>query len=120
VVFLKDPVSFFHFHPQPPGRKLKPELAVLHYRQITIQLFRRARPRGRWLKDSFRIYRRYYSTLYILNKNRGPHPKRFWWLHPKNWVLRSKRNWRHFQLLKWCEKWNFPLQIFDFWSRTHQ
>lgn len=114
VVFLKDPVSLFHFHPQPSNRKGSPELAVLHYRQLPIQLFRRARPRGQWLKDSFRFYRRYYSTLYILNKNRGPHPKRYWWLHPKNWILRLKRNWRHGQFLKWCEKWEMPPQRFDF------
>lgn len=108
VVFLKDPVSLFHFHPQPSSRKGNPELAVVHYRQLPIQLFRRARPRGRWLKESFRFYRKYYSTLYILNKNRGSHPKRFWWLIPKNWFLRLKRNRRHGQFLKWCEKWNLP------------
>ena len=120
VAFLKDPVSLFRFHPQPSSRKGSPKLAVLHYRELPIQLFRRARPRGQWLKDSFRFFRRYYSTLYILNKNRGPHPKRFWWLHPKNWVLRLMRNWRHSQFLKWCDKWNMPPKTFDFLSRTHQ
>ena len=102
VAFLKDPVSLFHFHPQPSNQKVIPDLAVLHYRQLPIQLFRRARPRGLWLKDCFHFYRRYYSTLYILNKARGPHPKRFWWLQTKNWFLRMKRNRRHSQFLKWC------------------
>jgi hypothetical protein len=122
VAFLKDPVSLFHFHPQPSSRKgnVNPKLAALHYRELPIQLYRRARPRGLWLKDCFRFYRRYYSTLYILNKTRGPHPKRFWWLHPKNWVLRLMRNWRHSQLLKWCDKWNMTPKTFDFLSRIHQ
>ena len=120
VAFLKDPVSLFHFHPQPSSRKGSPKLAVLHYRELPIQLFRRARPRGQWLKDSFRFYRRYYSTLYLLNKTRGSHPKRFWWLHPKNWVLRLMRNWRHSQFLKWCDKWNITPKTFDFLSRIHQ
>ena len=75
------------------------------YRQAVVKLFNRARKRDIRLKRSFDAFRKYYAAFYLLNKNRGAHPKRFWWLQIKLWILRFKRGIAAFGLNSWQEHW---------------
>ena len=89
-VFHNDEVSRFRFHHTP---KYSPNAQhQIHYRVLA----------GRMLhinaklasgKSSFSLsWKKHLVFRYLLNKSRGIKPRRFWWLHIRNWRLRYLRD----------------------------
>ena len=105
LIYYPKPVA--HFAPWSTFKKKEFSDIQLNYqyRQAVVRLFHRARKRNIWLKRSFDRFRKYYAIFYILNKNRGAHPKRFWWLKIRLWILRFKRGIAAFRLASWHKHW---------------
>lgn len=82
IVFWREPVAYFQFHGQPESRASDGKKCEADFRRLALVLFRQARLRGVPLGDLFRRFARFYSALVLLNRTRGTHPKRFWWLNP--------------------------------------
>jgi len=93
-VFKSDPIAGFHFHDKPDSRRTNPKLAYVHCKELEKELIQKARMRGIF-KDLLYLYRIYLSALHRLNKTRGKHPRRFWWINPKAWLLRCLTRQRH-------------------------
>lgn len=103
--FEKTPVAFFD--PLSSSKKVEFSDSELtyQYRRCVVKLFGEARKRRLKLSRSFKLFRHFYSLLSILNKKRGAHPKRFWWINPYLWVLRLRKNWAAYRLEIWHEHW---------------
>lgn len=105
IVFYPNPVAFFAPWSSTKKKEFSDIELISQYRRCVTELFRKSRTRGKWLKKSFGRFRKFYALLYNLNKYRGPHPKRYWWVNPKNWYLRFWRDIAAFQLAAWHKHW---------------
>jgi hypothetical protein len=87
-VFKADPIARFRCHDKPSSRQLNPHLAYLQCKELKKKLIQRAHKNGGIIEDFLYFYRSYQVVLHKLNKTRGRHPRRFWWINPKAWLLR--------------------------------
>ena len=87
-VFKADPIARFRCHDKPSSRQLDPHLAYLQCKELQKKLIQRAHNKGGIIEDFLYFYRSYRVVLHKLNKTRGRHPRRFWWINPKAWLLR--------------------------------
>ena len=89
-VFHNDEVSRFRFHHTP---KYSPNAQhQIHYRVLARRMLH-INAKLASGKNSFSLaWKKHLVFLYLLNKSRGNRPRRFWWIHMKNWRLRFLRD----------------------------
>ena len=89
-VFHNDEVSRFRFHHTP---KCFPNAQhQIHYRVLARRMLNLNTKLASG-KSSFSLaWKKHLVFRYLLNKSRGIKPRRFWWLHIRNWRLRYLRD----------------------------
>lgn len=97
-VFKAAPIAGFHFHEKPDYRRSDPKLAYLHFKELEKNLIQQARRKGGIIGDFLYFYRSYRAALHKLDKTRGKHPRRFWWISPRAWLLRCLTRQRNAKL----------------------
>jgi len=105
LIYYPKPIAYFATWSTFKKKQFSDDELHYQYRQAVVKLFNSARRKDIVLKRSFDRFRKFYAALYMLNKNRGVHPKRFWWLQMKLWILRFKKSIAAFQLDSWQEHW---------------
>lgn len=105
IVFYPDAVAYFAPWASSKNKEFSDIELTFQYRRCVTELFYNSRKRGIWLKRSFGRFRKFYALHYTLNKFRGPHPKRYWWINPKSWYLRFWRDIAAFRLAAWHKHW---------------
>ena len=105
VLFYPEPIALFSSWSTHKKNVFSDSELLYQYKRCVTELFLESKKRSNRLKKSFGRFRAFYAILSILNKKRGPHPKRFWWLNMNLWILRFRRDWASYRLAHWHKHW---------------
>jgi glycosyltransferase involved in cell wall biosynthesis len=89
-VFHNDEVSRFRFHYTPnyfPNAQHQ-----IHYRVLARRMLHINAKLASGVNSFSLAWKKHLVFRYLLNKSRGIKPRRFWWLHIRNWRLRYLRD----------------------------